>query len=152
MINTKKLRIGNFVCTQNPMEIFVTCKDERLRKDVDVVLEVSDPLLVFNDGNFNSFGYSARFNSESVNPIPLTDEWFIRFGFEVEDVVNRSTYPFAYRIFTIKTKSKLCEEIKIAWNQNDYHFYSIVYFEYVHELQNFFFAITKDELKLNYNL
>lgn len=153
MIDSKSLRIGNFVCTGNPKEIFVTSKDVDFKKDVDIVNEICDYSIdIFNDGNFNSASFFGPYQPKNINPIPLTDEWFIRLGFVLKEDMNSKDYPFAHGIFTIKTKSKLCKEVKIAVNQNGYHFYSMVYFEFVHELQNFFFSITKNELNLDYKM
>lgn len=153
MVEAKKLRIGNFVCTGNPNEIFVTSKDEDFKKDVDIVNEICDYNIdIFNDGNFNSASFSAPYNPKDLNYIPLNDNWFIHFGFIIKEDLNSKEYPFAHRIFTLKTKSKLCPELKIGGNQNGYHFYSMVYFEFVHELQNFVFSLVKEELKLNYGM
>jgi hypothetical protein len=84
----------------------------------------------------------------NTTPIPLTEEWLVKFGFVGKEDYNSREYPFAHFIFTKITKSNLCEKFKIGCNQNGFHFYSMVYVKYVHQLQNLFFSITEQELEL----
>lgn len=78
---------------------------------------------------------------ETVEPLPLTEEWLNKFGF-VEESENDFTLRQSPMVFTIHrnliTKQFMCRmEIN----------YSFLV-ETVHELQNLFFAITKQELEI----
>jgi hypothetical protein len=76
-----------------------------------------------------------------IKPIPLTEEWLIKFGFE-EDGINwywfntkdRFTdYGYAYNTKTNIIEFNECELIGIR---------------YVHQLQNLYFALTGQELNI----
>jgi len=94
-------------------------------------------------------------NSETgIVPIPLTEEWLIKFGFETEQK-NKS-------LFIIK-----CDEyvMRVSVNtfsgnlENSYvWFVSVltgyasrpvtIFYKYVHQLQNLYFALTGEELTI----
>jgi hypothetical protein len=75
----------------------------------------------------------------SLESIPLTEEWLLKFGFEKTYIGYDEKYPFFEKgliiidacDFTIETASGLVIEIK-----------------YVHQLQNLYFALTGEELTL----
>lgn len=78
-------------------------------------------------------------NYKNFDPIPLTEEWLVKFGFEktnklydTTEVFEQPYCPFVYFrdkevFFAFKTKS----------------------IKYVHEFQNIFYYLTGDELILN---
>ena len=73
-----------------------------------------------------------------LEPIPLTVEWLVNFGFEVEEdyYVSVLSYDFG--------------EIKIYPSPNGFFFIEGViqkHIKSVHELQNLYFALTGDELE-----
>jgi len=78
---------------------------------------------------------------KNTNPIKLNEKWLDCFGF-VEETSDNFTIRMSPIIFTIHrnliTKQFMCRLVK------DYSFLV----ENVHELQNLFFAITKQELGL----
>lgn len=75
MIKPEELRIGNYVCVGNPANIFVTCKDGDLKKDVDIVNEISSYVVdIFNGGSYGSASYFAPVDPKNINPIPITVE------------------------------------------------------------------------------
>jgi hypothetical protein len=71
-----------------------------------------------------------------IDPIPLTEEWLLKFGFTEHKTTD--IYPtFAKQMF----------------NWNDGILYIIGYgfmnhIKYVHQLQNLYFALTEEELKI----
>ena len=73
-------------------------------------------------------------------PIPLTEEWLIKFGF-------RKTW-FGYDIIStgIEIEPLENEDYTICINANEYHIGEN--FKYVHQLQNLYFALTNKELEL----
>lgn len=87
-------------------------------------------------------------------PIPLTDEWLLRFGFEVNDDLGDQIY---YEIPNQKIGYGIC------FDHDDITFYkfygnggenvhTLIYDEEhlqsVHQLQNLYFSLTNNELKL----
>ena len=76
----------------------------------------------------------------NIYAIELTEEWFIKFGFE-------KTW-FGYEIIStgIEIEPLKNGDYTICINSNEYHVGES--FKYVHQLQNIYFALTNKELKL----
>jgi len=72
-----------------------------------------------------------------LKPIPLTEEWFLRFGFEKYEFDNGEPNQYRY-----KSRLIVIRDGKFA----DYG--SSVILHYVHQLQNFYFAFSSEELVL----
>lgn len=76
-----------------------------------------------------------------VEPIPLTEEWLLKFGFE-----NVGYFKFwGTRYFH--------KGICIYFEDNEFRFYyqtnrSYTVYESIHEIQNLYFALTNNELKI----
>jgi len=68
-----------------------------------------------------------------LEPIPLTEEWLIKFGFDGQD----------YNLFTIELSRNQFMILKDEWliviSNNC---------KYVHQLQNLYFALTGEELTI----
>ena len=75
---------------------------------------------------------------EELEPIPLTEEWLERFGFNFD--VNSGLYKksgFEVEVFNIGVEFYLGEYG--SW---------FLFVEHVHQLQNLYFALTGEELEL----
>jgi hypothetical protein len=90
-------------------------------------------------------GYEIYVNLvEDYTPIPLTNEWLEMLGFE---------YNKYYQNFRIKAGDYFnsIKYIDGEWcynnDQSDAGCYFVTTVQYVHELQNLYFAINKEELK-----
>ena len=76
---------------------------------------------------------------KKFKPIELTEEWLLKFGFkQISERVYIKNYHYGYEfgitnIFIIK---------------NDNCFMRYKHIQYVHELQNLYFALTNEELTL----
>jgi hypothetical protein len=131
-MEANELRIGNYVDTYN----------EDIHYGIEYVYNLS------NMGINESFPgqYRAVFSNPInddllIKPIPLTEEWLLKFGFMKSKVSSQFD------------KEKLT--IQIA-NELEYHKKGRVYFnslaileesiKYVHQLQNLYFALTGEEL------
>lgn len=73
-------------------------------------------------------------------PIPLTEEWLIKFGFEYRRLTGYYVKNDFYCFFgdTDETRGK------IIFASN---FRKRIFIQYVHQLQNIYFALTNEELK-----
>lgn len=80
-------------------------------------------------------------NPNMVKPIPLTEEWLERFGF-ISDPYQDMYIKCWLKINCDKTRGKL-----ELWVENINS--KVVYLEFVHTLQNLYFALTGEELELN---
>lgn len=80
-----------------------------------------------------------------VKPIPLTEEWLIKFGFEDNGRDSYGVHLFEKDGFEIarpyRSKTYLCENITI----NGVSGFDI---KHVHSLQNLYFALTGEELTI----
>lgn len=84
-------------------------------------------------------------------PIPLTEDWLLKFGFEKktdENYMSGDMYNWIFRLHNVdeediwlsKTFVLKCNQIRIYTPQ--------VRIKYVHQLQNLFFVLAGKELKL----
>jgi hypothetical protein len=78
-----------------------------------------------------------------LKPIPLTEEWLLKFGFSREEKIGGDGIEFRVYHFDVLT-----------FNTNHLWWYKCqpmndTPLEYVHQLQNFYFALTGKELTLN---
>jgi hypothetical protein len=82
---------------------------------------------------------------ENLKPIPLTIEWLEKFGFKLR---NKEHYGTSYYMFlkewSIRHKIKRGKDL---FSLNMYSNY-VKYIEYVHQLQNLYFALTGKELTI----
>jgi hypothetical protein len=89
------------------------------------------------------FGYLSL--QDEVQPIPLTEEWLVKFGIEKDEDLE-SEYPFDFGSFLPFTRySPIKKEMTNADWMNSKPL------EYVHQLQNLYLALTGEELILTEN-
>ena len=114
-MEAKELRIGNYVN-------FKFHKDCGGVKGIEVF--VSDLEIILHNG----------MKSKYYTPIPLTEEWLVKFGFEENSTsfTNSIAYPCI-----VKLK-----------NQSNCIFYNSLQIKHVHQLQNLYFALTNEELTI----
>jgi hypothetical protein len=91
----------------------------------------------------------GEFPIDYVEPIPITEDWLWRLGFERREGLFRlSKYWVEFRNFdTVGVK------ILFGCFQNNkiYITDTLVYTEYVHQLQNIYFALTGKELQTQFD-
>jgi hypothetical protein len=80
---------------------------------------------------------SGGFDNGKVQPIPLTEEWLVKFGF----VKNNSGF-YEQKRFTYHPEYgwKILSQWIKGW-------VNVAEIKYVHQLQNLYFALTGEELK-----
>jgi len=82
----------------------------------------------------------------SVDPIPLTEEWLFKFGFTEQE----SDIPTFAKVFGQIIEDDY-EHCLIINKDIDDNFFAIVMgvkiiFKYVHQIQNFYFVLSEEEL------
>jgi hypothetical protein len=120
-MNRQELRLGNYIN----------------HSDFKVPMMVSGIILEDKRCYVTSIGGDSTFMiGGSWDPIPLTEEWLLKFGFEQ---VGFNYYLNGFKIFF----------------DSDSYFYGLrdegimdKHLEYLHQLQNLYFALTNEELKL----
>ncbi len=83
-------------------------------------------------------GVLFEFSGLKCDPIPLTEEWLVKFGLAVDK-------------WFIDESFKITKDEHYGWEihvQNATHTQAIAfaYIKYVHQLQNLYFALTGEEL------
>jgi len=117
MLEAKDLRIGNYIMQDG---------------EVKYVQSLSRSI--------NDWDRTNGFRTQDFQPIPLTEEWLLKFGFEYH---NDTPHPN-------KVFRKLHTEGFIDLEQIKHYYYggsfTSVECRYVHQLQNLYFALTGEEL------
>ena len=73
---------------------------------------------------------------ENVNPIEITEDWLVQFGF------TKETYKMIFDIYT-KGELSFCDLLPESFELLNYESAPC---QYVHQLQNLYFALTGEEL------
>lgn len=83
---------------------------------------------------------------ELINPILLTEEWFLKFGF----IKDGNYYKLDAFNDDLEIIISLLDVREFFTNEHLYYNYNygIVQIKYVHQLQNLIFALTGEELKI----
>lgn len=100
-------------------------------------------------------------DSEIFQPIPITEEWLVKFGFENIDTYYNEKQPYKYPILLVYNKEPNMYELTITRTPSMYADKGVetfifspddkgknVFIRYVHQLQNLYFALTGNELTL----
>lgn len=118
MIKAQELRIGNLVFGKDLGPL-----NESIGR---TKVQVINPIMMLNVSRYS--------------PIPLTEKWFVKFGFEYIKEVGA----FCFKDHLIYTIGKGVSEFNLfCSNDKD----CIVKLKYVHQLQNLWYALTQEELK-----
>lgn len=125
MIKTKELRIGNLI-------------ELRTNDDKLVGIEMVKKL----EGE--DFGYGKLPNLDNY-PILLTEKWLFDFGFKKGD--NKRINDCFYWIMVGSSEFSINPNNGVVWIENKGNvFNNPALIEYVHQLQNLYFALTGEEL------
>ena len=139
MIKANELRIGNFIYRQTLPVIPANF----INKEIISVGKVDEDL--FNDKIDCQF-----------SPIPLTEEWLKKFGFEWKS--ENKTWRIEYRIPFVDDGKRIAihvweDEVMGIWGVTLWEVVPIddvtpTVIKYVHQLQNLYHALTGQELQL----
>jgi hypothetical protein len=119
----KELRIGNYI---SPLGIGVTKVEG----------------FCIWDNLIQSSNFAER-SIEDFEPIPLTEEWLIKFGLKQSNLDIKRFYLLGTDLYFFNNK-------KIIFNAESSSLY--VELKYVHQLQNLYFSITQTELEIKNHL
>ena len=123
-METTDLRIGNLVSYKN--------------EDIVVVDAVSKDFILTH-GQF-------KISTPNIEPVPLTEQWLLDFGFVKKHVDFRTqSNPTAYNggILKLNDFTVYLDKSEIEWA---YRATVLDAPKYVHQLQNLYFALTQEEL------
>ena len=120
----EELRIGNLV--NQAEDNFIVCVTGIKRQDGGCYVY----------GNNKALDYECWYQIHKYEPIPLTEEWLLKFGFEFVDcsangVINNWK----------RGKFKIWDN-----KRGEYSYFGTTEIKYVHKLQNLYYAIMDEEL------
>lgn len=136
MIQASELRIGNLVESNG------------------VTYEV---ISIEANGNIRGVEGGTTFNLDgATTPIPLTEEWLVRFGFGIVHESNKHYSIFIQRLGDYRFHVFLCPSGQSYWviafsdniSGKNADYITKTRIKQVHQLQNLYFALTGEELKL----
>lgn len=143
-MKVEELRIGNWI---------IAISDNRSERQI-CMIGVSGHVGLMREGTTTGDGTYI----ENIQPIVLTEEWLLKFGFVLNTNWNMPGLSF-YEAFhnlglyyLIKSKSPLGRIIyRLGYPDKESKTYRSPMskgIEYVHELQNLYFSLTGEELKI----
>lgn len=110
----------------------------------NLVIEKGKIKPMYSISNHNAKDYST------IKPIPLTEEWLLRFGF-VKEVEYKKKINFSrFHLFQINASNSYNDnenEFKVNFYQSK-QCVELCRIKHVHQLQNLYFALTGEELTL----
>lgn len=123
-MKASELRIGNYIK-----------KDGGALWRVSGVFLGNDTVVVVTDDVHFTLPLSE------FSPIPITEEWLLKFGFEIKGIANYVTIDFTtYQKGRVIVNDANWIDYDGNWLDMDYKL------EYAHQLQNLYFALTGEEL------
>ena len=140
MIEAKELRIRNLILS----------KDNCVRK----VLDFKEETYRYKLSN----GIVIKHHLKTAKPIPITEEWLIKFRFAPTICIDKPTWSENYHDLTyydLKLSDNKYVDLSLlssyVENENitvELFPYGIFKYKYVHEIQNLYFALTGEELTI----
>lgn len=137
-ISANELRIGNYVT-------------DHLGRTQKVAETRSDAYICYL-----SNGVKLKYKLNTTQPIPLTEEWLLKLGLKRGgyDMIE-VWHPDKPRFVMVGYLDDEEDNDYLGWNYNhegtteEEYGSSRIYIRYVHQLQNLYFALCGEELKLN---
>lgn len=126
MIQANELRIGNWIYDSEFEPYFFQV--EEIRKYVGY--------------NVWAFYKNGSIKAKDVEPIPLTEEWLIKFGFQIDGVWFYLDFNPRMQIRFYNGNLAECDIVQ----DGKYIAFKNGHIKYVHQLQNLYFALTNTEL------
>ena len=129
-MEAKDLRTGNILLFE-----------DKQMKVSSIHIDNTIRFAVPNGGSIGCFKIDERF----TKPIPITEKLLFGFGFKKEDEQDELLDTFMYNKDNI-TRVEFSDKHKVLYWHDNYTSIYATKIEYVHQLQNLYFAITGWEL------
>lgn len=141
MIKANELRIGSLVWFED--ELLCMTTEGQVKSITDREAEV----ISIKECNK---GTTQKEMIIDLEPIPLDEDWLLKFGFEIDDLGWGYNHPSWRKQGRWIDKKSLTSDKKLK--HPFLRFDSIADIYYVHQLQNFYFALTGQELTIKENV
>ena len=132
-MKAQELRIGNL------LNHFWIDKDGTPHNVIRIT-GIMKQFIILDDNRLPEY---LNLHENECEPIPLTEEWLVKFGFEKSKQPNGTIFYGQRSVFFRITKHPNRDDI---FHLFGYEF--TVVLEYVHQLQNLYFALTGEELTI----
>lgn len=119
-MKAKDLRIGNLVDTPDGVEEIYSIEEDTFR------------------------AYLYKNTWAEIKPIPLTEEWLLKFGFSMGKHSWFYSLDWGDSVNSFKVAMSISGEGGVVLGINDFN----CHVKHVHELQNLFYALTNKELEI----
>ena len=129
-MKSTELRIGNFVKVENDYEIIQGLHGHEALCALDIKL-------------FDTFGVWQ--NYKDIQSIQLTEKWLIKFGFKKWGSYTNLWKRYSTTNCTVRSDASAISRNNCYFILNEDYRVDI---EFVHQLQNLYYALTGDELVL----
>jgi len=131
-MQAKDLRIDNWFYAVHPVDGLFEMQVRGIAQDGTIE----------TDAYGNTYGTIDCYG-DSCKPIPLTEEWLLRFGFELKEAVMDEKKYYGWLNFSFHLDINFIEKSFF------YHWMGgNIDIKYVHQLQNLYFALTGEELEI----
>lgn len=100
-----------------------------------------DNIVYFQGRVVNVPRIDCNLSNNVYEPIPLTEEWLLKLGFEKVEDINKDTYP-DYKIKGMLIHSNVHGNYVLG------NYSPICFINNVHQLQNIYFALMGEELEI----
>ena len=136
-IKANDLRIGNFVLDRgNKILTIDRFWGNKIECDIKGMPDKSE-------SGIQVYFHPFTEDIDYLIPIPLTEEWLLKFGFVTSEKLWDS---FSRSNYYLSKKGELC--FNLYESKNIFYMYEYRHIEYVHQLQNLYFALTGEELTI----
>ena len=131
-MEARELRIGNLIKSGNG-----------IYKVVAVSVQGVEIMIPYDKDVNSQSGHILNSASTIINPIPLTEEWLVKFGFIDNDwIFYIDDFKISWSVRIVST-----QERSVFYLDGDVPESFKIRLYYVHQLQNLYFALTGTELK-----
>ena len=146
-ISAQELRIGNYILDETGVITIIVAIDSERKFWNEIIqkeFKATARLIMLDNFDWNtSYGCWV----EKLKPIPLTEEWLLKMGFEKEIDDSSFIRKVYYYINDFEVEfhgNKLVFRVENKHVTN----YFAHHTKYVHQLQNLIFSLSGEELKL----
>jgi hypothetical protein len=139
------LRIGNLV-TDQFYEDFKTIIEIESIVEGGINVSASDDNQPYG---LHSPILEYEYDYEQLIPIPLTEEWLVKFGFKITKDPEHNFYEKPFDIYHVQLKRLIGRDVfYLELNKPNGASYLIKQINHVHQLQNLVHALTGEELTI----
>lgn len=140
-MKANELRLGNYINVPNTkqcpfrIDAFEHCDEKFIKVAQEVKINGTEV-------------HPLTWYGKDLEPIPLTEEWLLKFGFEkIEDFGVYSNI-WHFKGFMVSLGNYI--NVHVDWADDGVGFHSIRCYEelFIHQLQNLYFALIGEELTI----